>query len=276
MHTVNIVTALSAEARPLIDYFRLKQVHDISSYKVYRNQDIVLAVSGIGKVNSAAATGFLQGKFDFAHRTGWLNVGIAGHQTRDIGAGFLAHTIYDDATGRVWYPSFVFKRPCGTDVVRTVDRVEFIYDEDIAYEMEAAGFYSSACQKGTSEIVHCYKIISDNQEHSVLELDADQISNLVEGHTEIVNSLVEILSELVQKVRVRKLVDGQEEEFHRKWRFSVTQRAKLKKLLTKCQTLELPVSADSESLRSCRDASSVLEKIDKRHRSIWFEGQGSI
>lgn len=275
MHMVNIITALSAEARPLIDYFRLKQVHDISSYRVYRNQDIVLAVSGIGKANSAAASGFLQGKFN-STCTGWLNIGIAGHQARDIGEGFLAHTIYDDATGRVWYPSFVFKRPCETDAVRTVDRVEFIYDEDIAYEMEAAGFYSSACRGSTSELTHCYKIVSDNPENSVLELDADQISNLVDGHTEMVNSLVEILSDLVHKVRARELLDGQEEEFHRKWKFSVTQQAKLKKLLIKCQTLKLPVTADSEILESCRDASSVLENIDKRHRSNWLEGQGSI
>lgn len=276
MHTVNIITALSAEARPLIDYFKLKRVHEISSYKVYRNSDIVLAVSGIGKVNSAAASGFLHGKFDFVHCTGWLNVGIAGHQSRDIGEGFLAHTIQDDATGRVWYPSFVFKRPCETDIVRTVDRVEYIYDEDIAYEMEAAGFYFSASRAGPAELVHCYKIVSDNSESSVFGLDADQISNLVEAHKEIVNILVEALSELVQKVRSRKQLDGQEEMFCRKWKFSFTQRAKLRKLLTKCQALELPVSVDLELFRGCKNAASVLENIEKWHYVVCMDDQGSI
>lgn len=276
MHTVNIITALSAEARPLIDYFNLKRLHEISSYKVYRNSDIVLAVSGIGKVNSAAASGFLHGKFDFVHCTGWLNVGIAGHQSRNIGEGFLAHTIQDDATGRVWYPSFVFKRPCETDIVRTVDRVEYIYDEDIAYEMEAAGFYFSASRAGPAELVHCYKIVSDNSESSVFGLDADQISNLVEAHKEIVNILVEALSELVQKVRSRKQVDGQEEMFCRKWRFSFTQRAKLRKLLTKCQALELPVSIDLELFRGCKNAASVLENIEKWHHVVCLDDQESI
>lgn len=48
------LTALSCEARPLIEHFKLKaQTH--SPFSIYQGKNRSLIVSGIGKINAAMA-----------------------------------------------------------------------------------------------------------------------------------------------------------------------------------------------------------------------------
>src|SRR5690554_1763627 len=54
-----IITALMIEAAPLIEHFRLRRDMSIHEFPVYRNADIALIVSGVGKVRSAIAATYL-------------------------------------------------------------------------------------------------------------------------------------------------------------------------------------------------------------------------
>jgi adenosylhomocysteine nucleosidase len=48
--------------------------------------------------------------------------------------------------------------------VLTVEQVEEEYSPPWVYDAEAAGFFPTACRFSTAELVHCFKVISDNSD----------------------------------------------------------------------------------------------------------------
>ena len=92
--SLNIVVAMKAEARPLIDRFELT----LSSPKhgrfpIYENGHIVLIVSGIGSANAQEAVQCLACHCARKGVSAWLNIGVAGHGSINVGQGFLADCI---------------------------------------------------------------------------------------------------------------------------------------------------------------------------------------
>ena len=80
------VVALRAEARPLIDRYRLEPADD-GAFRCFHGSGRSLVISGVGKVAAAAATACLHEKpLDV-----WVNVGIAGHRDRAPGELVRAH-----------------------------------------------------------------------------------------------------------------------------------------------------------------------------------------
>ena len=161
--SLNIVVAMKAEARPLIDRFEmipisLKNGH----FSVYQNGHMVLIVSGIGSANAREAVQYLARRYSKKGESAWLNVGVAGHGSLDVGQGFLANCIADRDSGQTVYPIFVDDFGLARGKVTTVSEVETEYREETGYEMEAFGFASSAAKCSTLELIHCYKIVSDN------------------------------------------------------------------------------------------------------------------
>jgi nucleoside phosphorylase len=98
-----IHTALHAEARALIAHFNLKRRHDEHAFACYYHDNIHLVESGTGKTNAATSVGWLSAKIS-AENSVWLNIGMAGHASHDIGELRLAHHIEDQAKGHHWSP----------------------------------------------------------------------------------------------------------------------------------------------------------------------------
>ena len=53
------VSALHCEAKPVIDYYRLKKSHDDNAFDLYRGDDMLCIISGVGKIASAAACAWI-------------------------------------------------------------------------------------------------------------------------------------------------------------------------------------------------------------------------
>ena len=51
--------ALHCEAKPIIDYYRLKKDPAENAFDVYQDERIACVVSGIGGINMAAATAWM-------------------------------------------------------------------------------------------------------------------------------------------------------------------------------------------------------------------------
>lgn len=158
---LRLVVALQAEARPLLDLFGLEPAGS-EPFPVYRSEEAWLIVSGQGKAAAAAATAYLHLLAGGAPGRVWLNVGLGGHSRRTVGEGVVAHKISDAASGASWYPQLVVDSPSPTVPVLTVERVEEEYAPPWVYESEAAGFFPTACRFSVAELVHCYKVVSDN------------------------------------------------------------------------------------------------------------------
>ncbi len=271
---LNLIVALKCEANHLIQYYGLKHVSGKSSFPVYENDDIVLIISGPGKVASAAATAFLYAQTGQQTNCGWLNLGIAGHKARAIGEGVLVHKITDYASKKSWYPSIVFTPKCESDNLVTVDQVEERYAENTIYEMEASGFYDIASRFSTVELIHCYKIISDNKLNSVSKISEKFVSELMFSNMEIINSLVQEITAISAALKSLNKVSPGFEEINGRWHFSTYQKGELRRLLKRWELLACNSTCNSDCdseneemsviplLKQCRNSKGVLSLLE--------------
>ncbi|MEE9596153.1 MAG: hypothetical protein V3V96_05190 [Acidiferrobacterales bacterium] len=256
---LHFVIALQAEAKPLIDHFGLRR-RTGDAFPIYDNQDIALIVSGIGKVAAAAATGYLQAQTGNHSCTAWLNIGIAGHSRRAIGDGVLAHKITDQITGRSWYPPLTFGLPCASDDLITVDEPETEYRENGLYDMEAAGFYATACRFTTAELVHCYKIVSDSLATPTEEVSGKTVQALIERRLDTVDVLVQALRALAARLAEFRSDPGELARFLERWRFTVSEQHQLRRLLLHWQ-VRSPKTVWSAKLAALPSANDALRYL---------------
>ena len=185
-----LTVALRAEAKPLIDYYELKPYSPKGLFRVFKNEEIALVISGIGKIAAAAATTFLYTVLgQYPHR-GWLNIGVAGHAERAIGEGVLAHRIMDMATEKTWHSQPIVEHIIPTDRLITVDTPEINYRDSAMYDMEASGFYAIACRFTQLELVQCYKVISDNLATPTSTIVPRRVEQLIVAKLDEIDGLI--------------------------------------------------------------------------------------
>ncbi len=273
------VVALLPEARPWITHFGLTLDPRAEAFKVYCSArasnsqpaaappDVALIVAGPGKVNAAAATSYLHWAAGAPRHAVWLNVGIAGHRTAELGQLVWGHKIGDLATGGNWYPPRVFRTRCATSEIVTVDRVEHTFTTPAAYDMEAAGFYPTACRFATAELVHCFKVISDGP---AADTRSDQLTPAkVEGLIAAqVGAIVPIVEELGQLSALKRQLAADPPGFAAliaRHHFTASEKRQLERLLRQWQALapdqplpDLPASRGSAVLRQLAAALAAL------------------
>jgi len=193
---VNLVAALPAEARPIISRFDLKRVQPDRGLPLYRRGHISLVLAGPGKTNAAAATDFLGALVGRSADPAFVNVGIAGHRERHIGEVLLASRIRDAACGRVWHPTLPASGPWPVEALLTLDRPDLAYASDEMLDMEASGFYPTACGYARPELVQVLKVISDNRHREGYGLRAKEVEGLVAQTFAILDHLLAACSRL--------------------------------------------------------------------------------
>lgn len=250
-----LITALQAEASALIDFFSLKKVRTKTLFPIYRNNNIALAISGIGKTAAAAATAYLYTAIDEIENAVWLNIGIAGHAQCDIGSGCIAHKITDAARQKSWYPPLLIDFGVTSMSIISVDSPETVYPEQAVYEMEACGFYAIASRASTAEIVHCYKIISDNLNTPVQRMRNSHIKQLIEPHVKYINTIACKLAELApscfDSTHLQKFIE--------RWHFTATQTHQLQQLLQRYRALSLNICELPEQLSEFKSSNEVIK-----------------
>jgi len=171
-------------------------------FPVYRGDEGWLIVSGQGKAASAAATAYLHLTAGGEMGRVWLNVGLGGHGQRTLGEGVVAHKISDAASGASWYPQLVIDSPSPTVPLLTLERVEEEYAPPWVYESEAAGFFPAACRFSVAELVHCYKVISDNPDATLSRrMSGAAVEELIAGNAEKIERLARDLADLARELQ---------------------------------------------------------------------------
>lgn len=261
---IHCVVALAREARPLIDHHRLRGSRSVGGFRIYESDSLRLIVSGTGKAAAAAATAFLRARAGDGEDPSWINIGIAGHPERPVGTPLLAHRITDAGSGENYYPSIVFRPPCETGTVRTVDRPVEEYPDSSACEMEASGFFQTATRFSTAERIHCLKIVSDNPSEPVSRVSPGRVSELVEEHLGLIDGLLRTLATLAREVPRLPADPPGFAAIVERWRFSSTEKHRLRRLLHRVQVVSPEVEISPAGLESCRDAPAVLEALEER------------
>jgi nucleoside phosphorylase len=173
---VNFVVALPAEAKPIAAFFDLRRQAPHGDFPVYRGGSVSLVVSGVGKAAAAAATEFLHGLDGAQDKPIWINLGIAGHGDLPIGEALLARSITDAASGSRWHPPLMVDLPLRTENLITLDQPAFDYGRSAAFDMEASGFLPTALRFTRPELVHCFKVVSDNRDSPAGAINRKRVS----------------------------------------------------------------------------------------------------
>jgi adenosylhomocysteine nucleosidase len=232
---IYIYTALPCEAKPLVDFYRLKKDTNITSFAIYRNNHICLTVTGIGKTAMAAGIAYTQALFSTDRSSVMFNLGIAGHQQHHIGNLFLIDKITDTETERRYYPPLVFSPPCPTHSLQTVSKPQLSYPLWDLCDMEASAFYETATRFSSGELVQCVKIVSDNEISPALNVEPKQVSKLISDRLSTIETLLAELTRLAELIKPQELIDF--DQIVNQYHFTGNEQIQLKKLLSRWQLL---------------------------------------
>ena len=184
---INIVVAMKREAKPLINYWKLKKREETKKIFFNKKKKINLIISGIGKKKAEQATETLAKKTNI--KSFFLNIGIAGHKDLKLGDIVLVSKVTDNKSKYNWYPTLLWKTKIQKIPLITVGFPKIRYTTNFLYDMEASGFFKTARKYVGPEMVQSIKIISDNKDSSILNISSKKIENWIENKIIIIDKL---------------------------------------------------------------------------------------
>jgi hypothetical protein len=257
-YTIHLIIALECEAKPIIQYYGLKRCMDETAYSVFRKHNITLTISGVGKLAAAGAVAYTQGRYGNNQPAIWLNIGVAGHASLEIGSCRIAHKIIDHETSRHWYPGLLFSSSviCETAEIATVSQPESLYDQNYLYEMEAAGFIATAIRFSTLELIQSLKVVSDNRSTPTITLNAQTLTHLIEDQLDT----IDLLKQTLESIRNQTVIASNENVvlLQNNWNFTAHQLTQLNRLLSRWQLLSADTLPSTDALSHLKTSKQVL------------------
>lgn len=261
-----IVVAFEKEAKPLIDFFHLKRSKDSSFFPVFTNNEIILGLSGLGKVMGAACLSFLFTRFPTRH-VAVINFGTAGHPTAELGMLYQVGKVECFSTSQVFYPQFPFAPMTTLSDLVTVDTPEKEFKKTVLYDMEFSGIVSVALKKTSLELIHAFKTVSDNRIHP-FKIPATQsiIDSLILPHLPKVDTWIKKSWNLLSQIPTCLKVNDFEDLFCH-IHFTETQKYQL---IRSMQILKAhgQESSLSDLLANFSTADTILNCVNEKIKSL--------
>jgi len=261
---INFICALKCEASPIISHYELRHKRESRLFNIYTNreQNVSLTITGMGKFAANAGTIYAHSLLSTQPGDVWINLGIAGHAHHSIGDIFWANRIQDAGSGEIWYPQMMARVDIPGEHLLCLDQPSIGYDEQM-FDMESSGFLSAACRIGTSELIHCIKVISDNFHQPAVKIDAKKITGIITNTKDNILKLALQLDNISKELTSNICIDDEYNEFLLLWHFTGYQQNKLKKLLHRWHLLFQGSGALLSIKDSSRDANTVLIDLQK-------------
>jgi len=260
---LQILCALDCEAKPLVHYFKLKIDTDCRYFRLYFGKDIRLIVSGVGRVNAAAATSFLMTTAPKDQTLAWLNVGIGGHKQRSVGEGFLGNTITDCVTGMRYYPGITRAPPLPTLPIETLEPSSQKYPDEAIVDMEASAFFATASRRSPSDVIQVYKCISDNEKTPACNLNKGFVSDLIGSKKKEIVAVVEALERLRNELG-RQHPNIEMEYFLQNIHFTTTQRIQLERLARRWKAINVKDRFFDSQAQALKDPKKLLIYLENK------------
>ena len=238
---MNFVCALLPEAIPLIENLDLKKQRISSPYALFKNKSHQLVISGMGKQNIATAIGFLHGIAPNKN-TPWLNLGLAGHGSFQLGTPCQIIKCIDSSTQKSFYPPPIFSTQLTKATLHTCDQPFTEYQKGTAYDMEGFAFFETASRFCPRELVQSIKIISDNPESPLVRFDKSQVSPLITPSIPLIHSLIKEMEVIAEELTPSPELEHTLEEISKLCTLSETQVHQVKKIIRQAHLFELPLS----------------------------------
>ena len=268
---VNIIVALPCEARFFLDQYRLSRLDNHSTYSIYTNveRSIHLIVSGVGKVKSAAALGYLHALSNSGSHTCYLNAGIAGAEKADIGQCFTVHKIIDAVSGKVFYPLPVLTGILPGSAVVTVEKPTAQYPDEKLVDMEAAGFHQAALGFVTQEQIQTLKIVSDNSASSLHQVNSAQVTALFQSNAMAIQQIVDYLLDLSAQEYLQSTPPAHYLDFIARFHFTQYQRHQLHELLRRWQ-INFPAESPVTACTAANTSARILAILDNQLAGVFL------
>lgn len=187
-----IFCAIKAEADLIIDSFGLKRDTSVSGLELYGNGNILLALTGIGKVRCAATVARVLTYFNNLSPV-VLNIGIcAGGKGDKKGDIFHVNKITDLDTSRSYYPDMIVPLGIPEKASVTVSVPSLpgdLKDREEITDMESSAFIETASMFTSKDRIFLVKIVSDFGE----EITVSSVYSLLEGRREEILRTVDTL-----------------------------------------------------------------------------------
>jgi len=185
---IYLITALDAEARPLIEHYRLKRDTSLP-YTLYKNDDILLLVSGVGKTNALMALSALLG-WNIPKPTDILmNIGICGAPSEyEIGKPLLVHQIIDHE--KRYYPDILYPHSLRETSLLCVDEPQSRNCE-CPVDMESAPLFQAASRFFKLHQMAFVKIVSDH--FTPQSVTKEGVIELIRSHLTLIDDLLSAL-----------------------------------------------------------------------------------
>ena len=258
---MNFVCAFLPEATPLIDELGLKKENS-STFTLYQKREHRLVVSGLGAEKIAHAVSFLH-QLDSQPAVPWLNIGIAGHGSAEIGSAHLVVKCTDRKTQKSIYPPQLFSSLLPKTILETVEKPATDYKNGVAYDMEGYAFLKSASCHSSAELVQSVKVVSDNPDNPVSQFDKSTVHEMISSH---LPSLVDLIDEM--KALSHQILPSPEIElcFNKIFpcqSFTETQSHQLRKAIRQAIALGVPVNELESTSQDSKDSRSALRQINQ-------------
>ncbi len=227
--------ALACEAKPFIAQFGFKKNIQYRAFEMYQTHNRVLTITGVGKSAMAAGVAYSMAVFADEQPSVLVNLGVAGHQCAALGQLVIAEKITDADSAKHYYPQQLPTPPFVSAPLLTVSQPQLNYAPNMLYDMEASAFYETASRFTSSELILIAKVISDNDQSAVQNINAKQVTALMSQHTETVSSLLSQLNKRAQSL-VPRFPDSAT-AITNALHFTVSEKNQLKMLLLRWQAL---------------------------------------
>ncbi|MCG7983739.1 MAG: hypothetical protein JAY90_13445 [Candidatus Thiodiazotropha lotti] len=191
---LNLLTALPAEAKPLIKCFTLQRHQPLGAIPLYKAQGIHLAVSGPGLKSIPPAVSYLQEMTPKGSQPVWINLGICGHGSLAIGELLLADQV-TTPDGLQWKLQSPVDSIANHGQLSCVSSPQAAYQPQMAYDMESSGFLASLTPTTSLDRVHILKVVSDNPENGIETINAKRVNKLITDQISLIREFIERVSE---------------------------------------------------------------------------------
>ena len=231
---IHFIVATHPEAKPFIDFFKLKKRLEVTEFEIYKNtkKNISLTISGIGKYFSAISVTHTFFEFGAIKNNIWINFGLAGHKTLKIGEIAIVNKISDINNDKMTFFPFCLKNHCFQNKnCITYESQNYKLNNSLS-DMECSGFFFSANKYSTKELIHSIKFISDNEKHSIDFKNKKIIYDLIFKNICKVERFIKEIHEIQKKNfaidnKLEKII----KKFSKKKKITLFQKNELKKLL---------------------------------------------
>ncbi|MDP2090218.1 MAG: 5'-methylthioadenosine/S-adenosylhomocysteine nucleosidase [Candidatus Gracilibacteria bacterium] len=199
MKKTAIVTAMREEAEHIIKLYGLINTNKLENIIIYENENIVLALAGIGKIQASIATTYLFINYDISRL---INIGIAGSLLGDdanIGDVFIVNKISQ-------HDMYLPFEGTHLDYAKKAIIVDSIIDSIIDNNFDLFDFsvyYDSYCLTGD-------QFIDDS--NKVKELREKYSANVIEMEAFAIASVAREFNQLNKCVFIKAISDGANNE----------------------------------------------------------------